>query len=145
MRAWADDSRRLRPSDISRLNRLLDESPQLWRTQLESGRWTYRVVPQRNDWSALKALLVLSFVELISNTDSSRLKRCANPKCSYLFYDGSTNRSRRWCFSTQCGNVMHVSAFRARQAGSVAFQHRSGSPTHPHSAARAVKGRIRHP
>ena len=71
-------------------------------------------MPARRGWTAIEAALILSFSELLSGPELSRLKKCANPDCSYVFYDESTNRSRRWCFSNVCGNLTHVRAFRAR-------------------------------
>jgi predicted RNA-binding Zn ribbon-like protein len=48
----------------------------------------------------------------------ARLKTCANPDCQWVFYDGSRNRSGRWCSMTECGDVMKARAYRrrARQA-----------------------------
>ena len=48
----------------------------------------------------------------------SRLKACANPDCQWVYYDGSRNRSGRWCSMNECGDVMKARAYRrrARQA-----------------------------
>jgi len=43
-----------------------------------------------------------------------RLKACANPDCQWIFYDGSRNRSGRWCSMAECGGVMKARAYRAR-------------------------------
>jgi len=47
-----------------------------------------------------------------------RLKACANPDCQWVYYDGSRNRSGRWCSMNECGDVMKARAYRqrARQA-----------------------------
>lgn len=47
-----------------------------------------------------------------------RLKACANPDCQWIYYDGSRNRSGRWCSMAECGEVMKARAYRrrARQA-----------------------------
>ena len=44
----------------------------------------------------------------------SRLKACANPDCQWVYYDGSRNRSGRWCSMTECGDVMKARAYRRR-------------------------------
>ena len=48
----------------------------------------------------------------------TRLKACANPDCQWVYYDGSRNRSGRWCSMNECGDVMKARAYRrrARQA-----------------------------
>jgi predicted RNA-binding Zn ribbon-like protein len=103
------------PGTLSWLNGRLASSVQRWRLEATGSGVTSRVEPLRADWSAVTAALVLSFNQLMSVSDLSRLKKCANPDCSYLFYDDSTNSSRRWCFANVCGNMMHVRAFRARR------------------------------
>lgn len=96
--------------EMRRLNGMLARSPRRW--TIDHGR--ARLVPARPGWAAVTAELIVSFMELTEGSDLARLKRCANPDCSYVFYDESTNGSRRWCFSNVCGNLMHVRAFRAR-------------------------------
>lgn len=102
--------------EISWLNSRLAVAPQRWTVAGGTTGIEYRIIPTRPGWPAVTSALILSFAELLSDPDRSRLKRCANPDCSYLFYDVSTNRSRRWCFSNVCGNMMHVRAFRGRVA-----------------------------
>lgn len=53
---------------------------------------------------------------LVSNAEE-RLKRCANPNCSMVFYDQGKNNRRRWCTMAICGNRAKVSAYRARKTG----------------------------
>ena len=43
-----------------------------------------------------------------------RLKACANPDCQWVYYDGSRNRSGRWCSMNECGDVMKARAYRQR-------------------------------
>lgn len=45
----------------------------------------------------------------------ARLGVCRNPGCQWIYYDGSKNRSGRWC-STECSHVMRSRAYRARHA-----------------------------
>ena len=44
----------------------------------------------------------------------TRLKACANPDCQWVYYDGSRNRSGRWCSMNECGDVMKARAYRRR-------------------------------
>jgi predicted RNA-binding Zn ribbon-like protein len=44
----------------------------------------------------------------------ARLKACANPDCQWIYFDGSRNRSGRWCSMNECGEVMKSRAYRRR-------------------------------
>lgn len=56
-----------------------------------------------------------SFVQLLCEFDTARIKLCDNADCQWVFYDESKNKSRRWCDDKVCGNIMKVRRFRARQ------------------------------
>ena len=56
-----------------------------------------------------------AMAELIAGSDSSLIKRCANPGCTLWFYDRTKARRRRFCSASVCGNRAKVAAFRARQ------------------------------
>ncbi|MDN5858364.1 MAG: CGNR zinc finger domain-containing protein [Pseudonocardia sp.] len=43
-----------------------------------------------------------------------RLKACA--QCGWVVYDGSRNRSARWCSMSACGGREHARAYRRRRA-----------------------------
>jgi predicted RNA-binding Zn ribbon-like protein len=46
----------------------------------------------------------LAVWRLFEDEDLSRLRRCADDGCGWLFLDRSKNGSRRWCSSADCGN-----------------------------------------
>jgi len=46
-----------------------------------------------------------------------RFRVCHDPGCSSVFFDGSKNKSGKWCSMSACGNRAKVRAFRERQAG----------------------------
>jgi predicted RNA-binding Zn ribbon-like protein len=114
MRAVLQKGRRPTRTELAWLDRRLASSPHRWAIGSDRQGLAPRVVPARLDWQAVIAALILSFSQLVNDADRSRIKKCANPDCSYLFYDVSTNHSRRWCFSNVCGNLIHVREFRAR-------------------------------
>jgi len=64
--------------------------------------------------------VAFAFARLIAD-QAERIRVCANPDCRWAFYDESRNRTRRWCSSQACGNVMKVRRHRAR--------HRATYPT----------------
>lgn len=43
-----------------------------------------------------------------------RLKLCRAEDCRYSFYDGSKNRSKRWCSMSGCGNRQKTRTYRSR-------------------------------
>ncbi|HEY8066824.1 MAG TPA: CGNR zinc finger domain-containing protein [Methylosinus sp.] len=56
------------------------------------------------------------FAKFICEAEPERLKHCANPACSMVFYDRGRNNIRRWCTMAICGNRDKVAQYRARKA-----------------------------
>jgi predicted RNA-binding Zn ribbon-like protein len=91
---------------------------------LAASRFTYAIasgnhvvaVPVAQDWNAVVAELVRSALEVLGH-DASRVRECANPDCNWMFYDESLNRTRRWCQTNVCGNMVRVREYRRRQSG----------------------------
>jgi predicted RNA-binding Zn ribbon-like protein len=54
---------------------------------------------------------------LEAGLEPARLKHCANPACTMVFYDRGKNNRRRWCSMQACGNRDKVANYRARKAG----------------------------
>ena len=52
---------------------------------------------------------------LVTDSDPSLVKRCANPACSLWFYDRTKAHRRLFCSAAVCGNRAKVAAFRERQ------------------------------
>jgi predicted RNA-binding Zn ribbon-like protein len=75
-----------------------------------------RFEPSRRDWRWVMSEIAASASELMASGEPRRLKSCANPSCTWLFYDESHNISRRWCDPGTCGNLVKVRAHRARRA-----------------------------
>jgi predicted RNA-binding Zn ribbon-like protein len=48
--------------------------------------------------------VVRDAADLLTSSESSRVGKCADEKCGWLFLDNSRNRSRRWCSMKDCGN-----------------------------------------
>lgn len=63
------------------------------------------------------AKMISTLNTFLNNLDEKRLKKCANPNCSHLFYDISKNNKRQWCSMNSCGNIMKARAFYARKKG----------------------------
>jgi predicted RNA-binding Zn ribbon-like protein len=102
------------PEDLRTLNRVMQAAPTVRR--LEETSTGYRLVerPRRRDWDWVAAELAASCARVMAECDPARLKFCANPDCTWMFYDDSRNRRRRWCDGGICGNLLKVRRFRAR-------------------------------
>lgn len=58
--------------------------------------------------------LLLAVADAQANETWPRLKLCANPDCSWAFFDRSRNRQGAWCTMASCGNRLKNRRFRAR-------------------------------
>jgi hypothetical protein len=58
--------------------------------------------------------IVATAVRLAFEGRWHRLKLCEADTCRYAFYDGSKNRSGKWCSMAICGNRAKTKAFRER-------------------------------
>jgi predicted RNA-binding Zn ribbon-like protein len=58
--------------------------------------------------------LMLTIRDAQADGSWERLKLCANPDCSWAFYDRSRNRQGSWCTMAVCGNRLKNRRFRAR-------------------------------
>lgn len=58
-----------------------------------------------------------SAAELLVSGELTRIKKCGNDTCDWLFYDSSRNQSRRWCDMKECGNRAKARRHYARTKG----------------------------
>jgi predicted RNA-binding Zn ribbon-like protein len=61
------------------------------------------------------ATIAADFARFVTNYEARRLKHCANPTCTMVFYDRGKNNHRRWCSPAVCGNRDKVANYRARK------------------------------
>ena len=66
------------------------------RVTIAAGRPTLTIEPVTRDWDWAMARIAASAAILLVDHASERLKTCANPECSWMFYDNTLNRSRRF-------------------------------------------------
>jgi len=97
------------------LDRILSGAPMRWRLETEPGPVELRLEPVAGGVAFVEASIVVSLLEVVGR-EGSRVRRCGNPHCSFLFRDTSRNGSRRWCDPAICGNLVKVRAFRAGRA-----------------------------
>lgn len=98
----------------ARINRDLSRSPASWQLLREGPGVQLRLGWRSEDWHAVIAAALASYCDLLTSGQISQVRRCANPHCSYLFFDESRNLSRRWCDPAACGNLLTVRKHRQR-------------------------------
>jgi len=66
---------------------------------------------------ALLSELARDALDLVADPGaSSRVRQCASPDCSLVFFDDSRPGRRRWCSAGRCGDRARARAYRARKA-----------------------------
>jgi predicted RNA-binding Zn ribbon-like protein len=104
-RAFTALAERLMPAteDVEALDHALVSLPPRARVALGSGglAWVAEVEPTL---FTLLAPVLWAAADLLTARDHSRLRRCANDECLWLFLDESRMGNRRWCDMTSCGN-----------------------------------------
>ena len=100
--------------------------------------WT---APSARVASRLAADAGMALAEVLREDGAARLRACEAPECEAVFVDLSRNRSRRYCDTGNCGNRLHVAAYRARlrSLGSAAAE--GGMPGAAEGQATARPGR----
>ena len=103
---------------LSRIDVLLAEVASRMRLVVEEGR--PRLVSRLDPGRAGPAGVVAAdFARFVCEAEPERLKHCANPACSLVFYDTGKNNARRWCAMSLCGNRDKVARYRARRQGTL--------------------------
>jgi predicted RNA-binding Zn ribbon-like protein len=98
----------VRVEALQEINRVLGRSAGTRRLEIRpDGTFARSFVPVGDAFveSAADALIL---GELI------RVRRCADPRCARVFYDGTKNAARRWCDMATCGNRAKAARHRAR-------------------------------
>jgi len=101
-------------TELAHFRRLLEAAPFVYTI---GATGNLEVAPAREDWGWALAGVVSSAVRVATGGAARRIKECANPDCSWLFYDETLNLSRRWCQVNYCGNLLKVREHRARMKG----------------------------
>ncbi len=103
--------------DLEAVNRHLAAVPLTRRLAAQGDGFAVRLVARGDGLALVLGQVAASFAELLADGEPARIRVCANPDCGWVLYDGSRNRTRRWCESASCGNLMKVRRFRARRRG----------------------------
>ncbi len=99
--------------DITDLNSYLKCALLYRRLEPLSEGYQIRQEPLSRDWRWVQSEIAASFAELLTLDDPSRIKKCENGDCNWIYYDESRNHSRRWC-DEGCASLIKVRRFRER-------------------------------
>lgn len=98
-------SERVRLEALAELNRVLGRSAGVRRVEPRpDGGFARSFVPVGDAFAGLIIPVVESAADALILGELSRVRRCGDPRCTRLFYDGSRNGRRRWCDMAGCGN-----------------------------------------
>jgi predicted RNA-binding Zn ribbon-like protein len=100
--------------DVRHLDRRIRAAPFRDRLSVTSSGLAIGQEPLRRDSTWVTAAVAASAATLIATGDPKRLKTCGNSACSWMFYDNTVNRSKRFCSTTPCASLVRVRRFRAR-------------------------------
>ncbi len=104
----------LSDKDLAALNTVLLKAPSNRQLVRDGKGYQLELVPLKRDWDWVQAEIVASFAELLVDHGPQRLKVCQNTTCRWIFYDESKSRTRRYCATDKCANLLKVRRFRAR-------------------------------
>jgi predicted RNA-binding Zn ribbon-like protein len=103
-----------RAADLETLNACLPRA--LARLRIAAGdagfAWEWEGDPQALDrliWPVARDAAVF-----LTSANLSRLRTCGNPRCRWVFHDGTRSGTRRWCSMAVCGNRAKVRRYYAR-------------------------------
>ncbi len=90
---------------IGEINRILGRSAGTRRVEPRSdGGFTRNFVTVGDVFAGLLIPIIESAADALVTGELTRVRRCADSRCSRVFFDGSRNGKRRWCEMATCGN-----------------------------------------
>lgn len=118
LRALAEQgahSREVRAEALATINRVLGRSAGMRRIERrDDGRYVRTFVATGDAFAGMLIPIADSAGDaLVDERELHRVKRCANPRCTRFFHDGTKNATRRWCDMRTCGNRAKATRRRA--------------------------------
>jgi predicted RNA-binding Zn ribbon-like protein len=103
---------------VRAVNRVLAARPAVTRL-VRSGRgYVTREEPLGDSAMHLLAPVAASAAWLLAQGDPALVRRCGGEACVLHFYDGTKNRTRRWCSMDGCGSRAKAAAYYRRRRAS---------------------------
>ena len=101
--------------DVETLNKELNLSRANQKLVTSKTRFAFEWIDRAGALDSMLWQISEAAAELLTGGDLSRVEKCGNEKCNWLFYDTSRNRTRQWCDMKDCGNLAKVRRYRAKQ------------------------------
>lgn len=115
---WGASAERVRIDALAEINRILGRSAGMRRLERRAdGGFVRSFVTAGDAFAGLMIPIVDSAADALIDTELSRVRRCADPRCNRVFYDRTRNHARRWCDMTTCGNRAKAARHRAATTG----------------------------
>jgi predicted RNA-binding Zn ribbon-like protein len=102
---------------VREINRVLAARPAYPRLVREGSRYVRRSEPVGESARQLLAPVAESAAWLLTEGDLGLVRRCGGEGCVLVFYDGTKNRTRRWCSMEGCGSRAKAAAYYRRTHG----------------------------
>jgi predicted RNA-binding Zn ribbon-like protein len=99
------------------LNRYLGRALGRLRLSVEGDACSWVFADEGDELDRMLWPVAWSAASLLTSADIGLVRRCASPRCGWLFLDRSRNRSRRWCDMKGCGNAAKARRYYARRRG----------------------------
>lgn len=103
------------PEDVENLNLELSVARKHQKLSFAKSGFVFEWIDCADALDSMLWQIAEAAAKLLVNRDLSRLEKCGNDVCNWLFLDTSRNRSRQWCDMKDCGNLAKVRRFRAKQ------------------------------
>lgn len=109
---------RVKEDALVEINRVLGRSAGTRRLEVAAdGSYARSFVPTGDAFAGLMIPIVESAADSLVFDELPRVRRCADPRCHRVFFDGTKNGLRRWCDMGTCGNRAKAARHRARAIG----------------------------
>jgi predicted RNA-binding Zn ribbon-like protein len=103
---------------IAEINRILGRSAGTRRVEPRTdGGFVRNFVAAGDVFAGLMIPIIESAADGLVSGELQRVRRCADPRCGRVFYDGSRNGRRRWCDMKTCGNRAKAARHRKKLSG----------------------------
>jgi predicted RNA-binding Zn ribbon-like protein len=109
--AAASSGRRARPADLSLVNEQVADTFSGAALAQAGERFSLETHAEEGLDPVLRPV-VRAAVDLLTSDDLSKVGRCADDSCGWLFLDTTRSGTRRWCDMRFCGNRNKVRRFR---------------------------------
>lgn len=107
----------VRVDALAEINRVLGRSAAIRRVDARTdGTFAHSFVSVGDAFAGLLIPIVESAAESLIVEELPRVHRCADGRCTRVFFDSTKNRRRRWCDMAECGNRAKAARHRRKVA-----------------------------